>query len=80
MKIMTLRKGPNPGGIMDMQKGIPVANRLAEEIVETIDNCFLCGHKLDFVHVTDFRRNEVTEDARCTACGVKQKTHLFILQ
>ncbi|HEX4922881.1 MAG TPA: hypothetical protein VFV50_02310 [Bdellovibrionales bacterium] len=65
---------------MEMQKGMPIANRPADEIIETIENCFLCGHKLNFIHVTDFRKNEVQEDARCTACGIKQKTHTFILQ
>jgi hypothetical protein len=69
-----------PGGLMEMQKGIPVNNRQADEIIETINNCFLCGHTLQFVHVTDFKTLQVSEDARCTACGIKQKTSHFKLQ
>jgi hypothetical protein len=68
------------GGPMELQKGIPIANRPVDELVETIDNCFLCGHKLNFIHVTDFRRGQVQEDARCSACGIKQKSHVFVLQ
>jgi len=65
---------------MDAQKGIPVANRETHEIIEVLEHCCLCGHKLAFYHVTDFRNLQVVEEGQCPACGIKNKPGQFILQ
>lgn len=65
---------------MELQKGIPVADRPADELIEAVDNCCLCGHKLAFYHITDFKKSEVMEEARCPACGIKNKMNSYILQ
>ncbi len=65
---------------METAKGIPVADRKQEELVEILNQCMLCGHQLSFVHVTDFQKLEVVEEARCPACGIKNRPTQFILQ
>ncbi|MGE3974607.1 MAG: hypothetical protein AB7F59_08790 [Bdellovibrionales bacterium] len=65
---------------MELQKGIPIANRASEELIEVVDNCCLCGTKLAFYHITDFKKNQVLEEGKCGACGVKSKVHEFVLQ
>ncbi len=65
---------------MEMTKGIPVADRKNEELVEMVNQCVLCGHQLSFYHVTDFKKLEVIEEAQCPACGIKNRPNQFPLQ
>lgn len=65
---------------MEINKGIPVADRPSEEIVESLDTCCICGTKLQFQHKTDFILWVVREEAFCNSCGIRNKVNSFILQ
>jgi hypothetical protein len=65
---------------MELNKGIPVADRATEEIIESLDTCFVCGHSLKFTHKVDYKFLIVHEICQCPACGIKQRPQDFILQ
>lgn len=65
---------------MDMQRGVSIPNLKAEDLINHMENCCLCGGKLRFTHKTDFANLEVVEEATCPSCGVKSKVNNFILQ
>jgi len=65
---------------MELAKGVPVADRNPEELIESIDSCCLCGTKLKFQHQTDFVLWEVQEEGHCPACGIRNKVNKFVLQ
>lgn len=56
------------------------AKEWQEEAVLDHLNCCLCGTELQFQHKVDHIHLIVTEDARCTNCGVKHRTHHYGLQ
>lgn len=51
-----------------------------EEAVLDHLNCCLCGTELKFHHKVDHIHRLVTEDARCTSCGVKHRSCMHPLQ
>jgi hypothetical protein len=51
-----------------------------EDIIETMESCYLCGSKLQFSHRTDYLALQVHEEAKCSQCGIKSKVSSFILQ
>ena len=65
---------------MEVQKGIPIANRKPQELIETMQNCLLCGSPLRFNHVTDFKRHHVLEEGQCPVCGIKNRVSEHVLQ
>lgn len=65
---------------MDLVKGIPTAKLEADELIELVDSCCLCGSKLWFNHATDFKKQEVHEEGRCPTCGIRNKVNTFTLQ
>jgi hypothetical protein len=65
---------------MEVVKGIPVADRAQDELIEVMNHCVLCGSKLSFVHITDFKKLEVVEEAQCPACGIKNRPSQYRLQ
>lgn len=42
--------------------------------------CSLCGSNLTFNHNIDHIKQEVTEEAKCTMCGIRNKKRQFALQ
>ena len=64
---------------MDLGKGIPVADRNLDQLIEAVDTCCLCGAKLNFYHIANFLKHEVQEEARCAHCGVRNKVNTFTL-
>ena len=51
-----------------------------QQIIESYNNCCLCGSELTFTHVADFRFNTVKEEAYCDMCGIRNKLQDHILQ
>ena len=47
--------------------------------LEDYNHCSLCGEELLYTHVTDFRFNQVEEEAECLSCGVRHKKNQHIL-
>jgi hypothetical protein len=55
----------------------------AEWLAETVSehfHCVLCGGDLAFKHRTDFVQQNVTEDAHCPSCNVRNRQSNYILQ
>ena len=46
-----------------------------ELFLESQTTCCLCGHELEFYHQMDFQNQKVTEEALCTGCHIKSKSH-----
>ena len=65
---------------MGLQKGIPVDGKNPDELIETVDTCVICGTKLVYYHLTDFKNQSVEEEGQCPSCGVKNKINKFTLQ
>lgn len=65
---------------MELQNGIPRPETTTEEVVEAYNKCCLCGSDLEFSYATDYMSLKVTEQATCKGCGVRNRTHDFILQ
>jgi len=51
-----------------------------EEIVDDHLLCVLCGSALDFKHKTDFISGQVTEEAHCPACKIRNRQTCYSLQ
>jgi hypothetical protein len=51
-----------------------------EEAVHDHLTCCLCGTELKFEHKVDHVNRIATEDASCTACGIKQRSASHPLQ
>jgi DNA-directed RNA polymerase subunit RPC12/RpoP len=64
---------------MDFNKGIPTKGQSEKDLVESVDSCSICGHKLVYYHLTDFRENMVEEEGQCPSCGIKNKANRFVL-
>jgi hypothetical protein len=64
---------------MDLQKGIPRPKVEREEIIDAYTKCILCGSDLSFSYTTDFINMKLKEQASCTCCGVKNRTHEFVI-
>jgi hypothetical protein len=72
---------------MDDKKAISVqiensrdAISVREQFLMDYLTCCLCGAELMFTHVTDFVESEVTEEATCQCCKIRQATKSHRLQ
>lgn len=50
------------------------------QIIAEYNTCVLCGSDLEFTHITQFIRQEVTEEARCPSCNIRHKKEMHRLQ
>jgi hypothetical protein len=50
-----------------------------ENVVATIANCDICGAKMVFSHLPDYKNLLVQETARCTDCGEGQRKRIHII-
>jgi hypothetical protein len=44
-----------------------------------IDNCEICGSKLIFAHLSDYKNLLIQETAHCPECGNKGRRKLHVL-
>lgn len=54
--------------------------QIKDMFMETEKCCSLCGSDLKFDHNIDHIKQEVTEEAKCTMCGIRNKKRYFALQ
>jgi ssDNA-binding Zn-finger/Zn-ribbon topoisomerase 1 len=51
----------------------------ARQVKKTINECQICGSRLVFTHLSDYRNMFVQETARCPECGGNHKKLIHIL-
>lgn len=64
----------------DMQAFTLDKEQIKDIFVEAETSCSLCGSNLKFDHQIDHVKKEVTEEAKCTMCGIKNRKRHFALQ
>ena len=50
-----------------------------KQVKKIIDECKVCGGKLIFTHISDYRNLFVQETARCPECGGSHRKLLHVL-
>ena len=51
----------------------------AGQVQKQIDDCKVCGSKLVFTHLSDYKNLFVQESARCPDCGGNNKKMIHVL-
>jgi len=51
-----------------------------QDVLNSINNCCLCGTDLIFDHKTDHINLTVKEEANCPACGIRTKSQYYSIQ
>jgi hypothetical protein len=51
-----------------------------EQILHEYNTCCLCGSELTYTHVTNFVTQEVTEEAECQSCHIRNRKEQHSLQ
>ncbi len=51
----------------------------AKQVKKQIDDCQICGAKLIFSHMSDYKNLVVQESARCPECGSGSKKKIHVL-
>jgi len=49
------------------------------QVKSIIDDCEICGSKLVFAHLSDYKNLVIQESAHCPECGNKGRRKLHIL-
>ncbi len=50
-----------------------------EEITRKLDECKVCGSKLSFNHLPDYKNLLLQESARCMECGCTNRKVIHVL-
>lgn len=64
---------------MDSQNLEKLELQRREELVETENNCCICGAKLNLEHHISYLALTITEAAHCTICGIKNRVKKYTL-
>ncbi len=50
-----------------------------KNVQKQINECKVCGSKLSFSHLSDFKNMIIQETSRCSECGHKNKKKIHII-